>query len=1671
MGNPTFFPRGTAGIHPGTNAQDIYVVSGSISGSNLILVMSDSTTRTIDVSALTGGAEITGFSFNESTNTLTINEGGQSFSVNLSSLESVADVVGGFAISVTDSNGTHTVALDAGGTPNSESLLGFNAGQNRPQWQSTIAADNIANNTIVAGKLNTTGTATARTFLRGDFAWAEPTEGIAIPAAEEINTSQISQVYRVPATGTTAMYRTAGNIVDINNTQAWGFYDDEVPPDVTYVQTAPTTWQQISDSTTYDSFILSNGSSGFSSAVTSALDTGVQETCGLVWMRHSDSDWAIYQWPANSLNQSNNGPIYLVNRNLRLVAYDGVPNLNMQVGLNIAVSSNQQLSSFIELITEPYWFYGADGIWHNGRDYFDEAGRAAAIGHEVDKIERELDDGIGRIPFPEESESRVRAKKQFDSLNISSTGNRMTFTVARPEDTELWSAFDDLFDDLLYPDDGLATIHFQISTLDGTDSEFTQRDIVFESANDGTNEIFEHTDSEFYFETTNGTRFGTNNRIIFTDGNGNAISGSVNNLSTGPGYFRKVLAYPADNTGQRGAADLTSQIDEIGYKNFTYIGSIPNPSLLAIRTVDSELTGDFVTIGSGLSLSAANVLTSSGGTGGVTVQDEGTALTTTGTTLNFTGAGVTASGTGATKTINVPGGGSTTIAAGNGISVATSGSTTTVSGRTRDNFGLTAYTDGLGLSSAFVDAASVLALDTTYSVSNYTGANDTLRGLSQIRSVLNNTNGQIFMSTIQVSDSDAGIGGFSFGSIPTTWGAVQSIQLANQDGSDPGRSIVGLRQYFAPSSILEVRRDANNYAYWKITSYRGLFGDSDIANLYVSGTRSVSNIRDEYGSLKTLGLIHSVGTPSFGQDVTYTVRLHGADTISDGRLIANGSLYAEKLADSAVETAKIEDDAVTNAKIANNAVQTDNISDLNVTEAKIQNLAVTTGKIRDDAVTNAKMADDAVGIAQLSATGSASASTYLRGDNTWATVSASAASDELRAGTAAITAQGIGRYRYASDNALMEAATQFNNSGGGTIQFGTTNRNTDLNTAGTYIDSDGLPFFMADANFTQDSIQRFTIRGQGHFAGRNFIDVNETVDSEVVGKFVWIPQGAAATTIAGYGVDIDSEGSFLLGNAGGNYISYSLHDGLHINAPAQREPVFTDSEAGLVPPPGNRGAGYFMNGDGLWVHTDEFIDSDVTLHTLQALSSRWVDATREFEIYANARIPAVPGTAGQRAWFTLTFTADPTTNQNNDRPLENDAVLTIRAPNSDEGNILDEVNVHWSQNDVAPGHGTEGSNDVDDIWANAIGQNYSNWFQAIDIGQPDGSISIQMTHDGPMSETDGNARYPIVEFTSRFYRVSAEYAQPGADRGRTGEYTNNTDASGSNATAGTAAHDSEILIIDQVVPLASTSAAGLGPARPTSNATTQFLRGDGTYASISDSTTIRADSISGEANSVRIELNSSDSNAVDFNVTDTIAWFDVNSSNVRADVRNGSIDSDLLADDAVTLAKLNAGTGTAGQVLARNSGNNGLTWANNTGGGGVSSVFTSSANGLVPAPGDSDSEFDFLAGNGTWQKVGQVIGSNPDDVIAKFNTGSVIAGGLVRVSNQLTLVRKLVSEGPNTSNWTAHLVRTSGTLTRIDYYEGDFSTVANLSASARRARKTFNRTSGTLTGTPVTTGG
>ena len=83
---------------------------------------------------------------------------------------------------------------------------------------------------------------------------------------------------------------------------------------------------------------------------------------------------------------------------------------------------------------------------------------------------------------------------------------------------------------------------------------------------------------------------------------------------------------------------------------------------------------------------------------------------------------------------------------------------------------------------------------------------------------------------------------------------------------------------------------------------------------------------------------------------------------------------------------------------------------------------VGTSEIDDNSITNAKMADDAVGIAELSATGTPSSSSYLRGDNTWATISADPTMGGDLSGTASnaqIVANAVGTTELANSSVTV----------------------------------------------------------------------------------------------------------------------------------------------------------------------------------------------------------------------------------------------------------------------------------------------------------------------------------------------------------------------------------------------------------------------------------------------------------------------------------------------------------------------------------------------------------------------------------------------------------------------------------------------------------------------------
>ena len=95
-----------------------------------------------------------------------------------------------------------------------------------------------------------------------------------------------------------------------------------------------------------------------------------------------------------------------------------------------------------------------------------------------------------------------------------------------------------------------------------------------------------------------------------------------------------------------------------------------------------------------------------------------------------------------------------------------------------------------------------------------------------------------------------------------------------------------------------------------------------------------------------------------------------------GKVRHTVALTSSDIVDGAITTDKIVDDAVTDVKVAN-AINTS----IAANTAKVTN-ATHTGDVTG--ATALTIATDAVDIAMLSATGTASSSTFLRGDNAWA---------------------------------------------------------------------------------------------------------------------------------------------------------------------------------------------------------------------------------------------------------------------------------------------------------------------------------------------------------------------------------------------------------------------------------------------------------------------------------------------------------------------------------------------------------------------------------------------------------------------------------------------------------------------------------------------------------------
>ena len=134
------------------------------------------------------------------------------------------------------------------------------------------------------------------------------------------------------------------------------------------------------------------------------------------------------------------------------------------------------------------------------------------------------------------------------------------------------------------------------------------------------------------------------------------------------------------NVSIGGTLTVTGNISVGGTLTYEEVTNIDSLGIVTART-GIKVTGGELAVGNNIKLGNAGVITATSfsgdgsaltgisGSGGITVQDEGSTLSTQATTLNFVGAGVVASGTGATKTITISGGGGSSTPADDDIQV------------------------------------------------------------------------------------------------------------------------------------------------------------------------------------------------------------------------------------------------------------------------------------------------------------------------------------------------------------------------------------------------------------------------------------------------------------------------------------------------------------------------------------------------------------------------------------------------------------------------------------------------------------------------------------------------------------------------------------------------------------------------------------------------------------------------------------------------------------------------------------------------------------------------------------------------------------------------------------------------------------------------------------------
>ncbi len=112
------------------------------------------------------------------------------------------------------------------------------------------------------------------------------------------------------------------------------------------------------------------------------------------------------------------------------------------------------------------------------------------------------------------------------------------------------------------------------------------------------------------------------------------------------------------------------------------------------------------------------------------------------------------------------------------------------------------------------------------------------------------------------------------------------------------------------------------------------------------------------------------------------------EAMIDNNAITSGKIDGDQIdsqhyVNASIDHEHLANDCIDGDNIQDNAVNSEHYTDGSIDHVHLAGDCIDSDNISDNSIGNEHMKDDAIGIAELSASGTASATTFLRGDNSW----------------------------------------------------------------------------------------------------------------------------------------------------------------------------------------------------------------------------------------------------------------------------------------------------------------------------------------------------------------------------------------------------------------------------------------------------------------------------------------------------------------------------------------------------------------------------------------------------------------------------------------------------------------------------------------------------------------